>query len=81
MTYSVKLFAALKEKTGQDQWSYPSDPKLNGLELLQCFFDAYPEISGLSEVTRLAVNQAFCDTAVILEPSDEIALIPPVSGG
>ena len=81
MTYTLKLFAVLKEKAGCDTWNYDSDEPLTGSGLLGAFFDAHPQLDGLRKVTRLAVNQAFCSGDPQLKPQDELALIPPVSGG
>ena len=79
--YSVKLFASLKEKAGSGIWQYQADAPLTGSALLAAFFDAHPATAALRGVTRLAVNQAFCTADTVLRPGDELALIPPVSGG
>ena len=82
MTYQLKLFAVLKERVGSDVWLYQGPATgLKGSELLQAFFQAHPQLDGLRKVTRLAVNQAFCTEDPVLSPGDELALIPPVSGG
>lgn len=81
MTYKLFLFAVLKDKVGSDSWSYASSEPLLGSQVLTAFFDAHPQLNGLRKVTRLAVNQAFCSGDPQLSPEDELALIPPVSGG
>lgn len=81
MTYQVQLFAALRERTGKAIWEVPSEPPLQGSALLQRFFAEHPKVAGLQGVTRLAVNQAFCQDDPLLDRGDELALIPPVSGG
>ncbi len=81
MRYRVRLFASVREKIGSAQWDYQSDRALKGSELLDVFFAANPSVSGLRAVTRLAVNQSFCETDPLLAENDELALIPPVSGG
>lgn len=82
MTYQLKLFAVLKERVGSDTWEYESgDGPIKGSDLLKAFFQAHPSLDGLKKVTRLAVNQAFCADDPVLAPEDELALIPPVSGG
>lgn len=81
MKYTVKLFASLKEQTGKSEWHLESNEALTGSALLTAFFDQYPQTSKLRGVTRLAVNQAFCADDPQLAESDELALIPPVSGG
>ena len=81
MLYKVKIFASLKEGVGSDHWEYQADHALMGSELLHAFFAAFQQLDGLKRVTRLAVNQAFCADDPLLKEEDEIALIPPVSGG
>ena len=81
MRYQVKLFALLKERAGTPNWTHESNGPLTGGQLLAAFFDAHPALDGLRKVTRLAVNQAFCEGDPTLAEADELALIPPVSGG
>lgn len=81
MAYRIQLFAALRERTGKSTWDLPRQEPLRGSDVLRLFFEAHPEVAGLQPVTRLAVNQAFCHDDPELQPSDELALIPPVSGG
>jgi len=79
--YRVQLFASLRERTGQDVWTLSRNAPLTGKALLTAFFDSYPELDGLRGVTRLAVNRAFMTKDAPLSEGDELALIPPVSGG
>lgn len=81
MTYQLKLFAVLKDRVGSESWSMDHEGPIRGSDLLHAFFEANPQVAGLRKVTRLAVNQSFCSDDPILNPSDELALIPPVSGG
>lgn len=81
MVYTVKLFALLKERVGTGNWRYETPHALKGSALIAAFFDAHPELEGLRKVTRLAVNQAFREDDPDLAEGDELALIPPVSGG
>jgi molybdopterin converting factor subunit 1 len=79
--YQVKLFAALKERAGTATWQFESDQPLKGSALLSAFFESHPQLAQLKGVTRLAVNHSFCEQDPTLAESDEIAFIPPVSGG
>ena len=42
--------------------------------------ERYPQLLNLRSLL-IAVNNDYADEDVLLSPSDEIALIPPVSGG
>ncbi len=81
MQYRLRLFAALREYAGMDEWCYDTDLPAKPSDLLSAFFRDHPRAAGLREVTRLAVNHRFCRDDLALAPEDELALIPPVSGG
>ncbi|HII40954.1 MAG TPA: MoaD/ThiS family protein, partial [Thermoplasmata archaeon] len=42
---------------------------------------AYPRLAPHRKTLKVAVNQAFADPGVVLRDGDEVALLPPVSGG
>jgi MoaE-MoaD fusion protein len=42
---------------------------------------ALPQLAGLWEKCRIAVNHEFADGERMLGEGDEVAVIPPVSGG
>jgi sulfur-carrier protein len=48
--------------------------------LKQTLFAEYPELARLNSLF-VAVNGAYAEDATVLTETDEIALIPPVSGG
>ncbi len=82
MTVNVRLFAILRERAGRERME---------LELPEgaTVADALRELArapGLDDVlarlpVRMAVNRDYADDATILSPGDELALVPPVSGG
>ena len=49
-------------------------------DLKNQLFMQHPELVKLNSLL-IAVNHAYADEAVVLKETDEIALIPPVSGG
>ena len=81
MTYTIQLFALLRERTGAATWSLESDRNLSAGDILTAFYDAHPSLSGLRHTTRMAVNAQFVVDDLEITPDSEIALIPPVSGG
>ena len=52
---------------------------------LESVFDRYasqfPKLGQLASSTVLACNQQFCDRSAVVHEGDEIAFLPPVSGG
>ncbi|MDD9898415.1 MAG: MoaD/ThiS family protein [Candidatus Melainabacteria bacterium] len=79
--YKVKLFAQLKDRAGQSSWSLKSEQVLRTSELLESFFAEFNDLEKLKAITRIAVNEEFCFEDKELTGDEEIALIPPVSGG
>lgn len=81
----VRFFARLREALGRERVSLPLEAPELTLEELLCALDA--EIPGARDLLmapgiRLAVNQAFIeDEAFVLNSGDEIAFLPPVTGG
>nr|VFK10993.1 MAG: molybdopterin synthase sulfur carrier subunit [Candidatus Kentron sp. LPFa] len=81
VTYRVKLFASLEEHVGRKEWVHESNTTLTARELLRIFFDQYPALDKLRDVTRIAIDHAFCQKDSPVDPGNELAFIPPVSGG
>lgn len=81
MQVQVLLFASLAEAAAVDRVTVEVDPSVSSREFLSCVADAVPELAGRLDGVRVAVDHQFrgADEAVL--PGDEIALIPPVSGG
>ena len=49
-------------------------------DLKQLLVERYPDFGKLQSL-RFAVNEDYQDNAYILNPGDEVVIIPPVSGG
>jgi MoaE-MoaD fusion protein len=76
MEVRVRLFAALRERVGAPELLLElPDGALVGdaLDRLSSVTDGVPAV--------LAVNREYADRAAALHEGDEVALIPPVSGG
>ncbi len=71
---TVKCFARYRALLGFSDLQLPAAPTLG--ELL-----ADPRFQALPKEALLAVNQAFADRTAPLQDGDEVALMPPVSGG
>jgi MoaE-MoaD fusion protein len=81
MKITVLLFARLREQAGGDRFAL----ELSGASTVA---DAYAELRRLHpglearrEIVRAAVNQDFAGWEDALADGDEVAFIPPVSGG
>lgn len=76
MRVTVRLFAMLRERAGarEVELDLPDGARVN---------DAIEQLGDLAEGLPLvmAVNREYAPADQVLEPGDELALIPPVSGG
>ena len=77
----VKFFAHLQTFTGCDEIDMPVSQKITPDELWAELEKKYPGILHYKTPTRLARNFVYADVDSIFHEGDEIALIPPVSGG
>jgi molybdopterin converting factor subunit 1 len=79
MTIRILFFAYLRERVGVRQAAIelPTDATVDDLwRALRARYDGLP-----SEPPRFAVNRLYVDKGHTLHDNDELALIPPVSGG
>ncbi len=79
--YNLRLFALFRERVGCDVVAMDGPESWTVRLCLDHFFDCYPDLAGFREFSRLAVNCEFATPQRTISGSDELALIPPVSGG
>ena len=80
----ILFFASLREATGTDELKVSIAAPVTLDELLGRLRDRLPEaaMSALTaENVRLAVNQTLLNGPVTIRPGDEVAFLPPVTGG
>lgn len=78
---SVLLFARLADIAGTRKTEIETGEGLRVSDVLPILESSYPGMMGMSAVLRYAVNREFVPEDQVLHDGDEIALIPPVSGG
>lgn len=77
----VLFFASIREKLRRSETTCPLPDGATVRDLLdQLCFD-YPPLADVRATLRVAVNQEYVDPQHRLSDNDEVALIPPVSGG
>lgn len=74
-------FAAAREHAGIDREILELDGPLTLGELLSSLCEKRPRLGEIRSALRLAVNLEFVAEPTPLYDGDEVALIPPVSGG
>ena len=81
MEVTVRFFALYRERAGVSErgWQLPEGATL--ADLLVEIRRAYPDLAPPDVEIVAAVNEEYADGGVTLREGDEVALIPPVSGG
>jgi molybdopterin converting factor subunit 1 len=83
MNHRVRLFAVLRERAGTDAIEVDLPAGATVGEALRAIAEQHealaPALDQLSLV--MAVNREYANAATVLAEGDELALIPPVSGG
>jgi molybdopterin synthase catalytic subunit len=80
-TIRIQLFARFAEVLQTTDWTVTLAPPATVAALRQKLTEAWPELGSLLEVSRFAVNEDFAAEDRLINSRDEIAVIPPVSGG
>ena len=81
MTVNVLCFAQLRDRLQQPACAVTLPVGTTGQDLLRALRERHPDAAPWLAVSRLAVNCEFVSDEVTLRDGDEVALIPPVSGG
>jgi molybdopterin converting factor subunit 1 len=78
---TVLLFAAAREAAGRGRLEVPHREGLTAAEVWEALQSASPSLAPLAGSISVAVNQRFVPRDTVLVPGDELAFLPPVSGG
>ena len=81
MIVEVKLFAAARQLAGCDSLPVDCPDDCSVAELRDRLGQQCPALARLLPSTRFAVNAGYAADSQRLQPGDEVACIPPVSGG
>lgn len=79
MNIKVKAFGICKDIMGARELTLEMEGKNVG-DLRKFLILKYPEIAKLNSLL-IAVNESYSENDLPLNETDEVALIPPVSGG
>ena len=81
MTVRVRLFAALRERAGCGDLVWEARPAATAHDVWLALRAAFPRLGDVGEQVAFAVNHEYVDRFYPLNDNDELAIIPPVSGG
>ena len=77
----IRLFATLKDKAGKSRIEIPFPQPTRVDALLAQLAERFPDMAESLDISLVAVNRNYADRDLIINPGDEVALFPPVSGG
>jgi len=81
MNVVVKLFAAARELAGEAEVTVELSPGADVGELREALSARLPQLAPLASHSLIAVDAEYASDATPITEGDELALIPPVSGG
>ena len=77
----VLLFAQAATLAGTDNCQWPIEEAQEAHVFWRWLLGRYPSLSAMCKVCRLARNGDYLQEGELIAPGDELAVIPPVSGG
>jgi molybdopterin converting factor subunit 1 len=81
MRIKVRLFAILRDLAGEGEMMLSLEHGASVHVAMETLAAKYPRLAPHLPRVATAVNQAYVKSAEPLRDGDELALIPPVSGG
>jgi molybdopterin converting factor subunit 1 len=81
MNVTVRLFASFREAAGETERRFEVAPGATVGSLWEDVIRAYPRLAPLSRIAAFAVNMEYARPGDALTEGDEVAFLPPVSGG
>lgn len=83
MTLNIRLFASLREIAGKGQITlrFSRKDEITIGDLMKKITEIYPVILSQKIPVAVAVNGTMASHNSVLKDLDEVALLPPVSGG
>lgn len=77
----VLLFGAAADRAGLRQTELPMDDDATLGDLWPVLVDQYPGLVPMRDTLAFAVNGEYARMEDPVSPGDEVAVLPPVSGG
>jgi MoaE-MoaD fusion protein len=81
MQVKVLFFGMLKDLAGRGSDSLTLSETATLSDVLKHYEQQIPQLKGFTSSIAMSINQVYASSDTKLSPGDEIALLPPVSGG
>jgi molybdopterin converting factor subunit 1 len=77
----VLLFGAAADRAGTRETELPVDERVTLAEIWPLLAGRHPDLAPLRDTLAFAVNGEYAREDAGISPGDEVAVLPPVSGG
>lgn len=81
MRVTVRLFARLRELAGREAWEMDVPEAATAADAWAVVTQANPALAPFGRAISVAVNTSFARMSHPLREGDDVAFLPPVSGG
>ena len=81
MRVNVRLFASLREAAGRERLELALPEGASVEEAWRSLTRLYPALEPRRQSLAAAINRSYSPFESVLKAGDEVAFIPPVSGG
>ena len=81
MRVKVQLFARLREVAGRQEWTLDVPAGASVRDVWEAAAAAHPALGDFRRGVSCAVNAEFATWGLVVRDGDEVAFLPPVSGG
>ena len=81
MRITARFFASSRDAVGLGELELDIEAGSSVQTLLARLISDYPKLAGYAPHLMVAVNAEYAERSTALHPGDEVAFIPPVSGG
>ena len=77
----VLLFGAAADRAGTRETELPVDEGVTLAEIWPLLAGRHPDLGPMRDTLAFAVNGEYAREDACISPGDEVAVLPPVSGG
>lgn len=81
MAITIRLFAQLREAAGTERVTLPLERARPISRVMEQVYSLHPALRPYAPVISFAVNGEYAKASALVQDGDELALIPPISGG